>query len=100
MEKIRRKIAGLIDSIADQQAKGAQRTMLEELFNDFYAERHKLYKMNFFRGVFFGLGSVLGGTIVLALIVWIISLFVNFPLIGNFFEQTQNTLEQSTRQAE
>lgn len=71
--------------------------MLEELFNDLHANRAQIYKVNFFRGIFFGLGSVLGGTIVLALLVWIMSLFVNFPVIGNFFQETKHTLQESTK---
>lgn len=71
--------------------------MLEELFNDFYAQRHKVYKINFFRGIFFGLGSVIGGTIVIGIIISITSLFVDFPVIGDFFQNTQNSLEQSVK---
>lgn len=97
MDGLRKKVAALVDSWKTTQAKSAQKTMLEELFNDLYANRTQIYKLNFFRGIFFGLGSVLGGTIVLALLVWIISLFVNFPVIGNFFEQTQQTLQDTTK---
>jgi hypothetical protein len=96
MQGFWKKISSLFEKFKAQQVKGAQKTLLEELFNDFYRERRKIYKVNFFRGIFFGLGSVLGGTIVLALLVWILSLFVNFPLIGDFFEQTQNTLRETT----
>lgn len=40
---------------------------------DFHSSRAQVYKVNFFRGIFFGLGSVLGGTIVVALIVWLLA---------------------------
>ena len=39
---------------------------------------------------------VIGGTIILAAIIWILSLFVNFPLIGQFFQDTQSTLQETT----
>lgn len=96
MKKIRDKIAAWRSSFADDRAKSAQKTLLEELFNDLYADRRKIYKVNFFRGIFFGLGSVIGGTIILAFLVWIISLFVNLPVIGDFFQETQNTLQQES----
>ena len=97
MQGFWKKITQLFERFKAEQVKGAQKTLLEELFNDFYAERRKIYRVNFFRGIFFGLGSVLGGTIVLALVVWLISLFVNFPVVGQFFQQTQNTLQETTK---
>lgn len=92
MDKIRRLLRKVKISFKDQQAKGAQKTMLEELFNDFYTNRKQIYKINFLRGIFFGLGSALGGTLVIALIIWIISLFTNFPIVGQYFEQTKDSL--------
>ena len=41
--------------------------------------------MNFVRGIFFGVGSVLGGTVVIAMIIWVLSLLVDLPGgIGEF----------------
>lgn len=77
----------------------AQRTMLEELFHDLYRNRIRIYKVNFARGIFFGAGSALGGTLVLALIVWILSLFVNLPVIGEVFENAQHSIERTTNEA-
>lgn len=79
--------------IARNERMNARRSILEELFNDFYDDRRNIYKMNFFRGIFFGLGSVLGGTIVVALVIWALSFFVQIPGIGGAFQQAQNTLE-------
>lgn len=78
----------------DQQM-GARRTLIEELFNDYYKERRNIYKVNFFRGVFFGLGSVVGGTIVVALLVWILGFFVDIPGIGNVIEKSQDQLQSA-----
>ena len=97
MEFIRRKLKGFAKSVKDNQEKSAQKGFMEELFNDYYARRRQVYKMNFFRGIFFGLGSVLGGTIVVALVVWLLSIFVNFPLIGHYLEDAQQSIE-STQQ--
>ena len=57
--------------ISDNE-RGARQSVLEELFNDFNRNRFTVYKFNFIRGIFFGLGSVLGGTVVLGLLVWIL----------------------------
>ena len=97
MEKIRHAISELFNKFIVKDAKGARDTMLEELFNDLYKNRKRIYKLNFFRGVFFGLGSVIGGTVVLALLIWLLSLFVNFPVVGNFFEQTKDSLRDTSQ---
>lgn len=76
----------------------AKHAVLEELFNDLYRNRARVYRINFFRGILFGAGSALGGTIVLALIVWILSLFVNIPVIGELFQDAQQSIERSTNE--
>lgn len=80
----------------DQEAK---RVVLEELFNDLYDNRGRIYKLNFIRGILFGAGSALGGTIVIAFVVWILSLFVNVPLIGDTFKNAQQSIERTTEEA-
>ena len=74
----------------------AQRIVLEELFNDLYRNRVRIYKVNFVRGILFGAGSALGGTLVIALIVWTLSLFVHLPVIGELFQNAQHSIEQTT----
>ncbi|NCU37448.1 hypothetical protein EOL96_00060 [Candidatus Saccharibacteria bacterium] len=60
-------------TVKDDTEKGARRSVLEDLFNDFNRDSFSVYKFNFFRGVFFGFGSVLGGTVLVALVVWILN---------------------------
>lgn len=66
---------------------GARRAILEDLFYDFHRSRAQVYWMNFFRGIFFGVGTVIGGTLVVALVVWILSLFADIP--GGFGDFVQ-----------
>ncbi|HEX4662325.1 MAG TPA: DUF5665 domain-containing protein [Candidatus Saccharimonadales bacterium] len=82
------------DKVVADQTKGAYISMAEDLFEDYYAHRGQVYKMNFVRGIFFGVGSVLGGTIIVALLLWILSAFVQLPVIGQFFQNAQHTVEQ------
>lgn len=65
---------------------------LESIFEGGYVDHHRVYKINFIRGIFFGLGTALGGTLVLASIAWIVTLFQELPLIGDFVEVIQASL--------
>jgi len=74
---------------------GARRAILEDLFYDFHRSRREVYTMNFFRGIFFGVGSLLGGTIVIALIVWILTLLADIPGgIGDFIQYIVDVVQQ------
>ncbi len=75
------------------QAVGAQRGLFEELLNDMYEHRRQIYTMNFFRGVFFGFGSVLGGTVLIALLVWLlVQLGAVVPFLSEFIQQILDAL--------
>lgn len=76
---------------------GSRVAVLEDLFYDFNRSRADVYKMNFIRGIFFGLGSALGGTVILAIAVWVLSLFVDLPGVGQSIQEFQDAL-RSTRQ--
>lgn len=69
---------------------------LEALFASEYVDKKKLYIANFQRGVFFSVGTIVGATIVISLILWLLSLFQQVPLVGPAVENIQNTIEQST----
>lgn len=87
-----------VQKVKDNQAQAATRGF-EDLFDDYYAQRYKVYKMNFVRGVVFGLGSVVGGTLMVALLVWVLSFFNEIPFIGNFTHTVQRSIERpSTKQ--
>lgn len=51
----------------------AEEQVLEDLFYDLYRNRGSVYKMNFFRGIFFGLGTFLGGTVIVALVIFLLT---------------------------
>ena len=78
--------------------KGARRAVLEDLFYDFNRSRIEIYKMNFVRGIFLGAGTVIGGTLVIALLVWVLSLLGHvIPPLGDFFDAISTTLKQPAR---
>jgi hypothetical protein len=82
-----------VKQMRDDVVKSAPRETLEELFQDFYNHRYQLYAMNLFRGIFFGFGTVVGGTLVVALLLWLLSLFNEVPFLGQFVEMIQRSIE-------
>ena len=73
----------------------AEEVMLREIFYDFYKYRGRIYRVNFVRGIFFGLGSILGGTIVVAILVALLTLWANLPGgLGDFVRWIIDTLQR------
>ncbi len=87
----------VVKKVRDDIVKSAPRETLEELFQDFYKHRYQLYFMNLLRGIFFGFGTVIGGTIFVALLLWLLSLFDQVPLIGDFVDTIQKSVEASKK---
>lgn len=87
----------VIDRTEEDNERGARHDLIEELFYDFHQSRKQVYLMNFIRGLFFGFGSVLGGTILVAIAVWVMSQFVDWPGIGDYFESLRDTLQTRPR---
>ena len=83
--------------VKDNNEKGAREAVLEDLFNDFNRSRFTIYKFNFFRGIFFGLGSVLGGTVVLGILVWLLNLTGHLiPGVADFVNQVVQMMQSGS----
>ncbi len=67
--------------------------LLQSVWESNYANRSRLYKLSFIKGIVGGLGGVIGATIVLALMLWFLSLFQDLPLLGRVIDNLQNTIE-------
>lgn len=81
-----------VKAVAEQ---GSRRALIEELFYDFHSSRRQIYVMNFVRGVFFGIGSIVGGTLILALVLWLLSFLFDLPGgVGDFIEYIVNTVKR------
>lgn len=89
---IREWFAGMRKKFFRAATPQAKREVMNTLFDDLYDDRGRVYRLNFLRGIFFGLGSVLGGTLVLAVAIWILTWFVDFPLIGQSIERLLEVL--------
>lgn len=72
--------------------------MLQNIYDSGYLDRNTTYKMSFLKGVAAGFGGVIGATIVVALLIWILSLFDSVPLVGPLIENFQETVDKKTTQ--
>lgn len=84
----------IIDKVASNSEDRARRALLEDLFYDFNSSRSQVYKMNFLRGLFFGFGSAIGATLLIALTIWLLIQFGNiFPPLADFMNQLVETMQ-------
>ncbi len=60
---------------------------------DVFVDKKLLYKTAFIKGIFGGLGSVIGATIVVAILLWTLSLFQQIPFVGQLSETVRQTID-------
>lgn len=87
----------MAQKITSKQADEAAKA-LEALFASSYVDKKKLYIANFWRGIFFSIGTIVGATIVISLLLWLLSFFQEVPLIGPVVENVTNTVQQAETQ--
>ena len=91
-----KKKPGLIKKIKPGGEAGARKALLEELFNDFYSSRRKVYSFNFVRGLFFGFGTALGGSLLIAILLWILNqLGAVVPFLSDFIRDIIDSINVS-----
>lgn len=84
-----------VNKVKSDNERGSRHAVIEDLFYDFNRSRVQIYKMNFFRGLFFGFGSVLGATILVAVVVWLLGQFGDiFPPLADFVNNLIDTMQE------
>lgn len=85
---------GVVKQLAEEQLKYAPQAFLEDLFENYYSRRREIYFMNLVRGIFFGFGSLIGGTLVVALLLWILSVLNYIPFLDGIVNSVQESLQR------
>jgi hypothetical protein len=60
--------------------------MMEDLYLANTSKAHRLLWYNFVRGLAYGVGIFLAGTLVVGILIWVLSLFDQVPVIGPFVQ--------------
>jgi hypothetical protein len=55
-----------------------------------YTKPSRMLFFTFLKGIVYGLGIFIGGTIIIALLVWALQQFNNVPLIGHLVQKIVN----------
>jgi hypothetical protein len=84
---------GKKDKKQDRQQMDAAH-LTEILLKAEYVDRKSYYLHNFLRGVVVGAGTVLGATVLIALLLWILSFFDTVPLIGPTVDHARQSIEE------
>lgn len=88
----------IVKKVKTDNENGARKAILEDLFYDFHRSRRQVYLMNFYRGLFFGFGSIIGGTLVVALILWLLSQLTDIPGgVGDFIKYIVDIVQHTQR---
>lgn len=59
---------------------------MADVYESGYIDTKRMYKASFIKGVIAGFGGVIGATIVVALLLWILSFFDQIPFVGNIVD--------------
>lgn len=84
----------VVHTVKQSSERAARKKIMEELFYDFYRSRYQVYWVNFVRGLFLGFGTIIGGTVVVAFLIGLLSQMAGwFPGIGDYIRQIINAMQ-------
>ncbi len=71
--------------------------LISAVYESGYLDKKQAYKTSFIKGIFSGLGGVIGATVVVGVLLWVLSLFGSVPLVGRFTDRVEQTVQQTSK---
>ncbi len=71
--------------------------VLSNVYEYSYANRWQAYKMSFVKGIMAGFGGVIGATVVVGILLWILSLLHFVPFVHRITDNFQSTVQTQER---
>ncbi len=66
---------------------------IHEFFETGYVSKKQALGLSFLKGAATGAGAFIGGTLVVSLLLWMLSLFDSLPFLGEIIDKARATLE-------
>jgi hypothetical protein len=63
------------------------------VYDSLNPNRKAVYRTSLVKGLISGLGGVVGATVGIAILLWVLSLFDQIPFIGHFVDAIKHTLQ-------
>jgi len=89
------KLKDFIDKKAEEQRRIEFAKQIETLYEASYASRKKIFGFAVLKGVGTGLGVFLGGTLVVAILLWVLSLGSHIPFVGKISQSAEQSIQQT-----
>jgi len=67
------------------------------LYDHLNPDRHGLYRTAFLKGLITGVGSVVGATIVIAILAWVLTIIGHVPFLGPISDDVRGTLQSRSK---
>lgn len=70
--------------------------MMEDIVAINHSNKMRFLGFTFLKGIVYGLGIFIGGTIVVALVIWLLTQFNDVPVIGPFLDKLLYIINNGT----
>jgi len=67
---------------------------LQQFYDSGYVNKKQALIFSFYKGLASGFGAFLGGTIVIGLLLWVLSIFGHVPFVDHIVNPLQDTLHK------